>query len=790
MFLVSWSNLKTKKTQNTVIAVILLLSALLLTTAAVVLTNTDGYFDDVHLSANGSHTLLQFENGLHDPEDVHAWWSEQEGVETTSLFRYVNLSQFIHEGREVANITLYMTNAGENPLASPVDRLIFADREHASPFPEPGTIWIPTSLAYSQSIRIGDILGFKRAGETFSYRVSGIVVDLPFSQPFTVTARIWMNESDYARLTAAGDAQEKALMGIRFADPAKEQAHWGRFAEQFGTPFLETITDYTGLTSFYFLVGTVLGRLMIFMSLIMLAIALYTVSYTISDTILSGYRTIGIYQSLGMTGSRIARTYMLQYGLLALIAAIPGASAGYYGAEAILSMTMAYLRIGNEPLVAGFLPYAAGAVLFVVALTVAFAWLFASRARKIDPVQAIRYGTAEQRQPRAGSLGRTALRLPVELIIGLRRMRGNKGSALMAVLVSALTTAVLATGVLIYTSVKNLRPPEWGYDNADISIEVMNGAQADPDEIERALREHPSVDHVGRLGSVYAVPAEVPEGVVLSGIHVSFMNGDLDRIGYATIEGRHPATGTEIALGARAAELLGKRIGDQVELYIQGRKAGYTVTGIYQAITNMSLTARLTADGIARLSLAEEPAAPLFFVRLKEGADPEAFIAEMRVRFGDEIFAASQETLIREVFGQAGAILIWPLLAMGLFILGIAYGIAYSVNRIHVKRDSRMLGIYRSLGMTAGRLRLAILSGTTLQTIAGVLLGLIIGTVFMPNLLDAMLKNYGIVEFPAVWNAGLLAAAVAAGCAAMLFGSWLASAAVSAQPLRSLAEET
>lgn len=115
--------------------------------------------------------------------------------------------------------------------------------------------------------------------------------------------------------------------------------------------------------------------------------------------------------------------------------------------------------------------------------------------------------------------------------------------------------------------------------------------------------------------------------------------------------------------------------------------------------------------------------------------------------------------------------------------------ITYSVNRLHIKRDGRVLGVYRSLGMTAGRLRLALLSGTALQTLAGAPAGLIIGAAVMPNLLDAMLRHYGIVDFPAVWNAGALAAAAAAGCAAMLLGSWLASAAVNAQSLRSLTEE-
>jgi len=788
IWLLGWSGPGTKKTQTAVIAAILLLSALLLTTAVVVLNNTGGYFGDVHRTANGSHTLLQFESGLHDPEAVHAWWSGQEGVETSSLFRYVSLSQAVHEGKEIANLPFHMTNAGPGPLASPVDRLIFAERESPSPAPEAGTVWIPTSLAYSKSIGTGDRLAFEWADKTFVYRVSAIVVDLPFSQPLTVTARIWMNESDYAGLLAAGGASEKAMMGIRFAEPAEEPAYWERFADHFGTPFLETITDYAGLTSFHFLIGTVLGLLMVFMSLVMLAIALYAVSQTISGTIVSRYRTIGICQSLGMTGSRIALAYAMVYGLIALLAAIPGSLLGYGSSRAILSMTMACLIAGDEPLVDRFGLYAAASVLFIAALTVLFAWLFASQARKIEPAQAIRFGAAGRRQRRTMSLGGAAVRLPAGLIIGLLRIRGNPGSAVMAAFVSALTAAVLATVVLIHSSVAHLDPPEWGYDDAHISVQVVNGA-ASPDEVDRALRAHPWTEHVGRFGYGYGVPAETAENARLSGIPVTFTDGDPDRLGYETLLGRHPATGSEIALGVRAAELLGKRIGDEVRLYIRGIQASYTVTGIYQGIPNMSLSARMTTDGVPRLAPGREPDAPAFFLLLKEGADRDAFIAELRERFGDAIYAASQETLLRETFDQAAGILIWPLAAMGLFIAGVAYGIMYSVVRVQLKRDARTLGIFRSLGMTAGRLRLALLSGAALPTFAGLLPGLLAGTLLMPKLLEAVLRAYGIVEFPAVRDAGALATAVAAGWAAILGGCWLASSDVKRQSLRSLVEE-
>lgn len=68
MFLLALSHLKSKKMQAAVIAAIILLSALLMTTALALTGNAGGYFRDVHRAANGSHTLLQFENGCTIPK--------------------------------------------------------------------------------------------------------------------------------------------------------------------------------------------------------------------------------------------------------------------------------------------------------------------------------------------------------------------------------------------------------------------------------------------------------------------------------------------------------------------------------------------------------------------------------------------------------------------------------------------------------------------------------------------------------------------------------------------------
>ncbi|MNI41709.1 hypothetical protein D3C73_959700 [compost metagenome] len=136
-------NLRRRKVQNSLIALLLLLSTLLINTAITVISNSENLYEDLHRETKGSHELLNLTTGLHDPQMVEKWWSTQKGVTASVLLPYKPLAGVIHEGEDIPNLSLYMMNTPDRPFGT--DELVFTQGRYTG-HPEPGTIWIPTSL--------------------------------------------------------------------------------------------------------------------------------------------------------------------------------------------------------------------------------------------------------------------------------------------------------------------------------------------------------------------------------------------------------------------------------------------------------------------------------------------------------------------------------------------------------------------------------------------------------------------------------------------------------------------
>ncbi|MGV2794837.1 ABC transporter permease, partial [Clostridium perfringens] len=131
----------------------------------------------MHAETRGAHQILRLENGIYDPNRVQQWGAGQEGVTVSEVMRYRYLSSMSQAGEEIPNVDLYMMDTPNGPF--PVDRLLFAEGEETSS-PEAGTAWIPTSLAYSNNIRVGDAIEFKTDEGSFRLHVAAVVVDISY----------------------------------------------------------------------------------------------------------------------------------------------------------------------------------------------------------------------------------------------------------------------------------------------------------------------------------------------------------------------------------------------------------------------------------------------------------------------------------------------------------------------------------------------------------------------------------------------------------------------------------
>ncbi|TYA15446.1 FtsX-like permease family protein [Paenibacillus faecis] len=784
-----WTNLKNKKVQNSFIAIIIMLAALLLSTAVLVLNNTNRMYENMHAETRGAHQILRLENGIYDPNRVQQWWAGQEGVTVSEVMRYRYLSSMSHAGEEIPNVDLYMMDTPNGPF--PVDRLLFAEGEETSS-PEAGTAWIPTSLAYSNNIRVGDAIEFKTDEGSFRLHVAAVVVDISYCSPFATSGRIWLNHQDYNTNLSALPGDDKYMTGLRFDDYSQNRAYWERFEQFLGTPYLESVKDFESLSSYYMIANQVISFVMIFLAVVMIAVALYTLGFTISDAILSSYRTIGIIKSVGLSSRKVILAYVTQYTFLAFVAVIPGIVASYAFSAKIVAGSMAYLSTGSTDDNAAYSMLAIWLGAAVVAVIFLSALLFSYKARTVEPAQAVRYGMSEKEYSRrSGGSGRWKRKLlqlgtlPTSLIIGLRGVTKNVRGSLLIVLISALSTSVLVFGFLFVNSITSIHGTiaKWGYDSADLSVRIDNPAKLTFERLQEEVLSDPRVKNYSRYGDANAVlPLDQGSSAKgqadTMGVLLTVADGNYDDIGYENVEGRNPAGVREISIGVNVARTLGIQTGDSLDIYIEGEKHTLEVTGIYQAIANMAFTGRITADVIRSVNPDYGSTMNTTFINLNEGVSVDQFVSELHQRYGNVLWTASQATLVDEVFSQAFTIIVLPMSVMALLFIVITFVIIYSICRIHMKKESRTYGIYKSIGMTSRQIRLSETTGILFLSAIGALVGIPLGLLGLPPLLNLVLADYGIVEVPLIMNGGGIALMIPLSIAAACLGSWTASKSV------------
>ncbi|HEY2494150.1 MAG TPA: FtsX-like permease family protein [Paenibacillus sp.] len=784
------ANLRKKKLHNGLIGLLILLSTLLLATSVTVILNTNNLFTDMHDKTHGSHEMLLLGNELHDPQKVHQWWNEQEGVTSSDLIPFRSLSGITIQGKEspegLSSLFLYMMDTPTRPYT--VDELIFA-QGNESLKPEKGTIWLPTSIAYLYEISVGDTLGFKTGENNFEMKVSAVVVDMPYGSPFPTDARIWMNHQDYNEQFHAMPGKDQYMMGLRFDDYSQSTSYWEQFQQDMGTPYLDSRMTFGEMSAFYLIMNKAIGFIMIFLGVVMMLVALFTIGFTISDDILSNYKTIGVIKALGLSSRRMIGIYLTQYALIAILSIIPGLIASQWISSVIVESALSSLKTGatEASLEGNLLTFAVG--IFVFILVVLSVLVYSNKARLVQPMQAIRYGMSESdnntmikrlaaKENHTISFGRA----PLLVVIGLRNILKNRKASLLMTLLATIMSAVLVLGFVLLNSISNIKQtsPLWGYDSSDIYLRVVNASAFSHVEVNNEILSDPRIKNIGWAGYVFGVVS--PQKNLNSehsnaqpmNFQINIVDGRYDEIGFTTVKGENPQNKNEIAIGINIAKKLNKELGDVIEVYIEGYKHTLTVTGVYQALASQSVSARVTTD-VVKVNHPDYNDYNLGYINLKDNRDTDRVVNELNVKYKDSALAVSQQTELDATFKQAVASLILPMSIMGLLFTGVTIIIVYSISRINIRKESRTYGIYKSIGLTSSKIRLSVTLGNVALSAIGAFIGIFVGVYVLPMILKSILSDYGIAELPLILNWGWI---IGLACVTMIsagLGSWASS---------------
>ncbi|WP_165867308.1 ABC transporter permease [Paenibacillus pinisoli] len=777
------AQLKRKKLQNILTVLLIALSTLLMSTSMILLANTDNVFLDMHDKTNGSHELLLLDQGIHSPDAVRKWWSEQDDVAATPLLPYRTISKVSKDGSVISNVFVYLMDTPSEPMM--VDRPLVVDGT-PNIQPPPGGIWLSSSLANKQGIEIGDRLEFEHGSRTFELAVSAIVIDLPYGAPFSTSSRIWMNPEDYKGYLSTG-ASDSYMLGLRYEASADRSLLWEQFESSLNSPYVETKLTYEEMSSFYLILNKLIGYLMIALGATMLTIALITIGFTVSDAILTQYRSIGIIKSIGMTSNGTLAVFLMQYALLAVIAVIPGLALSGLISGFIMDGTLSNLRTGQEDAVTfqGAAMLSIG--LLVLLLVSGCTYAVANKSRRIMPAQAIRYGMSEEDNARISKRPAGWIRLDrfsPAIVLAWKNIKNHQKGSWLIFIITCVTAAALSFGYTLVNSIASIdqRAGEWGYDSSHIAAIAINPASFSRDAIVDALEQDSRIRSYAWLSTVNGVVVSDPP----LNINISALEGSFEDTGLTTIQGRNPQLRNEIALGVNVARQLNVGIGEHAEVYIQGVKRTFVVSGIYQAIANMSYSARISAEALQDGKGASSFNPDNAFINVNDLEQADSIAAEYDERFHNSMTIVTQKQLLDSVFKEATSLLILPMGFIALLFIAVSAIIIYSTCKIGVRKESKTYGIYKTIGLTSARIRLSILSGIACLALGGAIAGVLVGIYVLPGSIESLLHGYGIQYLPIVLDWGGIAAAAAISVIPAALGSWLSSSLIASTSPRSL----
>jgi len=320
-------------------------------------------------------------------------------------------------------------------------------------------------------------------------------------------------------------------------------------------------------------------------------------------------------------------------------------------------------------------------------------------------------------------------------------MLQNLPQTLMVVVVVALATASMYFSVGLRSNLFGDRATFVGIlvgDSEDVGVSATSAAKVP--ELLDALAADPAVRR-----------AEVVTGrPMASDRHSLSVNG---RETYAhvptnrIVTGREPTYPNEVALGARAADALGKSVGDQATLSQGGRSATYLVTGLFQSTQYMGMAADLTLDGMRRLEPGLAPTYVAVWLTSAASADRASFLERTRRTQPSLVSGTSDQVAALDSelgsYADLAAILAAVVLLVTSVVVAIILGLTVRTQLARQRGDD---AIQIAIGTTLGALRRQSLVSLFPPVLLGVALGAGGAAVVVDPLLSALLSSTGVVR--------------------------------------------
>ena len=750
LFFIAKNNMKKQKGDMITFFILTFLAAFLIFDCVSAISGAGKVLDERFKDINGAHVLLITGDRDEEKECARKAFSKNEHVKD---YEETPVSVFVCDYKnknedEFSQFQMIAQNFEENPKYNNLD----IDQSKYGK----NDILIPLYLKGRFSV--GDTFQIKIGDDIYDLNVAGYAEDPYFCSSVNVTIYyIYMSQDMMNQLKDDHPDKVETMVsckGLVDENELSDELGTADIEHEVGEEYKKLISDYSEKNpevnymnylmvnwdmmrgGSQFLPMIVMAIVLLF-AIIIMVIAVVIISFSIKNFIQRNMKNTGILEASGYTVRELRRALILQIFLIAFLGAFAGiavAVATYNSFGDIFSMILGLSW--NQPV----RPMIAAGTMIGLLLVVYLVARYISRAyKKITVLDALRGGiTTHNFKRNSFSFEKTPLPIPV--VLSLKDTSKSLGRNIVMVLITVVLTVSTLVGFGLYENFgrdSNKLISFMGFEMGDVTI---NGSK----EIGDDLRE---LDGVTNVLGFYGIEPVVYFGDEKSTVYTYVYDDVNNGLNTRMIEGRLPAHDNEVIMTAAAAEDIGVKVGDVIEIELGNKKAEYMVVGFNQRMERMGRTIIMSMDAADKIV----PSVPSvsYDIQVEDGKSFESMKSELE-RFAEDkgldkeaMNIVDNQKVMSSTTGTITDSLKSISVIIALLTMLIVIFVESLVIRAKITREWRGMGISKALGMTSGGLISQIMLSNVPAIITGILIGALVSQPLGGKLCVACFSLFG-----------------------------------------------
>ena len=461
-----------------------------------------------------------------------------------------------------------------------------------------GEIYTVKKMLDETGLKVGDTIIIKVGNSSTALKIKGTVKDAVLGSALMGNSRMLLNDED-----AAGIYEEAKKLGwtgkmyMFHTDHAKELE--SRLNE------LDVSFMFLGTREFIkssYIMDMVVAILLLVVSAILIIVALIVLRFTISFTMSSEFREIGVMKAIGIGNLKIRLLYLAKYLAISLAGAVIGTFLSFPFGKLMTNVSGTSILIESDNGVLTSILCAIGVVLVIML----FGLLCTRKANKLSPVDAIRNGQTGERYKKKGFLHLSKSRLGTTTFMAGNDVLSAPKRFLIIIVVFALSILpiqfldIVASSLGTKEMLTNLGclPSDAVFFITDSDYTFTTDGSGHEklvkqiEDIEKRLKDN---NMPGRVYTEIMLASKQEfNGKTTKVLAVQGVNNRSDEHKYT--RGSAPKNKNEVAIMPGTAKSLGADIGDTIKVSIGKESYELIITGFFEAMLNKGDGIRIHED--------------------------------------------------------------------------------------------------------------------------------------------------------------------------------------------------